>query len=398
MNAVIDRLREQRDEARDAAIALAEADNFDPESESFRELESRSASLDGQIEHLGSLMQRRQAGQALDGRLASAARRSDDTATQTRESWGEAFVRSDVFSDYPLRGSSSRLDVDATQTRALPTGVADLIAAGLTADKFRVDTTKPEPPTPLLSAMETISVSVNAIEYVEWKKVTGGAAKVAEKAAKPSAEWGPIVTSTTLDTLAVYTQLTRQMMEDHAAVASKIDGELRREIIRAEETEAAAVLAAATLPASVTPPGTDLMASIRIGIGTVQAAGYTPNAVLLNPADWAALDIALFHQMILGPSGPSVGSGFWGLRPISALSQPAGTATVGDFKSGVEHYVRSNVQLFVTDSHANTFLSNVFTLLAERRSKTTVVRPAALCKCQKSLTAATSDTGTETGK
>jgi hypothetical protein len=91
VNAVIDRLREQRDEARDAAIALAEADNFDPQSESFRELESRSASLDDQIEHLGSLMQRRQAGQALDGRLANAARRSDDTATQTRETWGDAF-------------------------------------------------------------------------------------------------------------------------------------------------------------------------------------------------------------------------------------------------------------------------------------------------------------------
>jgi HK97 family phage major capsid protein len=281
-----------------------------------------------------------------------------------------------------MRGASSRFDVDSPETRALPTGIADLIAAGLTPTPYRVDTTAPVAPTPLLDAMTTINVSTNAIEYVAWTKTAGGAAKVAEKAAKPSAEYGPSVTSSTLDMIAVYTQLTRQLMEDETAVRSAIDNELRREILRAEEAEAAAVLAGATLPTTpVVTADQDLMSAIRVGIGTVQSQGYNPNAVLLNPADWAGLDLFLFQKMILGPSGPSVGTGFWGLTPISATSQPAGTATVGDFRAGVQHYARSQVQLYVTDSHADTFLANVFTLLAERRSKTAVVRPAALCEC-----------------
>lgn len=379
---VLDRLREERDETRDAAIALAEADNFDPESESFRQLEARSASLDGQIDHLAGLLDRRQSNEASDGRLAAAARRRDDMpSAEIAPSWGEAFVRSEEFANYTLRGSSSRFDVAAPQTRALPTGVADLITAGLTSDKYRVDVTPPEQPTPLVNAITGISVSTNAIEYIAWTKKAGGAAKVAEKAAKPSAEYGPTVTSTTLDTLAVYTQLTRQLMEDQAAVSSAINNELRREILRAEEAEAAAVLAAAVLPVAAVVAGTSLMGSIRVGMATVQEAGYSPNAVLLNPMDWAEIDLALFSSMILGPGGPSAGISPWGLSPISASSQPAGTATVGDFRAGVQHYTRSNVQLFVTDSHADTFLSNVFTLLAERRSKTAVVRPAALCEC-----------------
>jgi hypothetical protein len=172
--------------------------------------------------------------------------------------------------------------------------------------------------------------------------------------------------------IAAYTQLTRQLIEDQPAVRSLIDNELRREIAREEEEHAAAVLAAATLP---TASGDDLLSGIRVGIGTVQAAGYSPNAVLLNPADYADMDVAVMGATLLGPV---IRQSFWGLTPLAANSQPVGTATVGDFRSGVQRFYRSQISLFVTDSHADTFLTNVFTLLAERRSLTAVVRPAAL--------------------
>ena len=70
--------------------------------------------------------------------------------------------------------------------------------------------------------------------------------------------------------------------------------------------------AAATIP-DVTDA--DLLAAIRVGIGTVQAAGYAPNAVLLNPADWADLDIAVMGATLARPDGRQT---FWGLRPIPA--------------------------------------------------------------------------------
>jgi hypothetical protein len=46
-------------------------------------------------------------------------------------------------------------------------------------------------------------------------------------------------------------------------------------------------------------------------------------------------------------------------------------------------FYRSGISLYVTDSHASTFTANVFTLLAERRSKTVVVKPQALAECTK---------------
>jgi hypothetical protein len=227
-------------------------------------------------------------------------------------------------------------------------------------------------PTPLLDAISSFRVDQNAVEFVKWAKVAGGAAVVAEKANKPSAEFAPTVTSDTLDNVAVWTQITRQMAEDQRTVMDKINNELRRDVLREEEAQAAAALAAATLP---TATAATLLGAIRSGLATVQAAGYAPNAVLLNPADWADLDIDVMGNTL---NGPQVSQRFWGLTPIPAASQPAGTATVGDFRAGVERYVRSEVSLYVTDSHASTFIANVLTILAERRSLTAVVRPQAL--------------------
>ena len=383
-SSVLERLCTERDEVRNAAIQIAETDGFDPEDKTYKALEQEASELDARVGALHGLIEARSAADALDGKMAKATQRQaqrQEPDVQTRESWGETFTRSDAFTNYSYRGTSGRLEIDDDiQTRALPTGISDLVAANFRGVPFQVDTTPNAAPTPLMDTVNQIQVSQNAIEYVAWTKKAGGAAKVAEKAAKPSAEYGPTVTPATLDNFAVYTQLTRQMMEDQAAVTSLIDGELRRDVAKAEENDAAAVLAAAAASIPDASGGGDLLAAIRVGIGTVQAAGYNPTAVLMNPADWADLDIAVMGAT---NNGPAVGRNFWGLRPIPSIAQAAGTAIVGDFTSAVHHYFRSAITLYVTDSHDVTFLSNVFTLLAERRSKTVVVRPAALVEAKK---------------
>jgi hypothetical protein len=384
--AVLDKLCTERDEARAAAVAIAESEDFTPEDKTYAELRSRATDLDARIASLAELVEQQSQGDLLDARIAKAAQqrqqRADSPSSrvpQTRESWGDAFVRSDEFRNYRGRGTSGMFGLDDVETRALPTGISDLIAAGLTSAKYSVDLTAPVAPTPLMDNITQITVSGNAIEYVSWAKVAGGAAKVAEKAPKPSAEWAPSVTADTLDTWAVYTQLTRQLIEDFAAVRSLIDSELRRDIMRAEEADGVAVLAAASGTIPDVTSTDSLLAAIRMGIGTVQEAGYSPTAVLLNPADWAAMDVAIMGDTL---NGPRVNQTFWGMTPIPASSQPEGTAVVGDFRSAIHHYVRSQISLYVTDSHADTFLSNVFTLLAERRGLTAVVRPQALVEAK----------------
>lgn len=385
-NKVLDQIRAERDQARSAALAIAEGDNFDPADENFLALETRAKELDARAGRLADLMEQQSASDALDGRLAKAMRskdveeRTNGGATQTR-SLGDTFVRSEAFTEYAQspRGRMQKMDMDF---RALPTGLSDLSAAGLSMPKSDGgDITPPPAPTPILDNSTRVQVTTNAIEFVTWSKVAGGAAVVPEKGAKPSAEWAPSVTADALDNIAVYTQLTRQLIEDQAAVRSLINGELVRDVRREEEAQAAAALAAAVTAGDVATftgaeaDGDDLLSVIRAGIGTIQSVGYAPNAVLMNPADWAALDNVVMSSTL---NGPQIRQNFWGLTPIADPSQAQGSAIVGDFRTALRQYYRSEVSLYVTDSHGDTFLSNVFTLLAERRTLAKVIRPQAL--------------------
>jgi HK97 family phage major capsid protein len=267
-----------------------------------------------------------------------------------------------------------RIEMDfGLQSRALPTGLSDVYGSGLlTMPTTTVNVQAPPAPTPLLDNVSRVQVTSNAVEYVSWAIASGSAAVVAEKSNKPAVEFAPESTADALDTIAAYTQLTRQLIEDAPAVRDMINGELVREILREEEEQVATAIGAATLP---TAGGADLLAAIRVGIGTVQAAGYAPNAVLLNPADWADLDNVVMGSTL---NGPIIRQSFWGLTPIPATSQAEGTAVVGDFRTGITQFYRSEVGLYITDSHASTFIANVFTLLAERRSLAAVIRPQAL--------------------
>lgn len=375
----LDQLREKRDQAAAAAKALLEAPDYDPDSEALKLAEEQVRSLTAQMERVATLLEAQKNADALDGRFAKAAKAVENVEkrnldlTQFRSA-GQAFIESTQFTDYHGQGRSGVFDFDMTQRRALPTGIVDLVAAGVRMPTTLVDTTPVPLPTPLLDAISKITVSTNAVDFVAWRVVAGGAAKVAEKAAKPSIEYGPAPVSDTLDNIAVYTQLTRQLIEDLPAVRNYIDQDLIRRILIAEEAEVAAALAAATLATQTNPT---LLGAIREGVGSVQAAGYAPNAVLLNPADWASLDVDVMGRTL---NGPLIRQDFWGLTPIASASQAAGSAVVGDFMAGVTQFVRSNVALYVTDSHADTFLANVFTLLAERRSLAAVVRPQALAR------------------
>jgi hypothetical protein len=99
--------------------------------------------------------------------------------------------------------------------------------------------------------------------------------------------------------------------------------------------------------------------------------------VLLNPADWAALDLAV---MAGGLGGPNMQASFFGLRPVSSADVDEGTAIVGDFRRAVTNWYRTGVQILATDSHASNFTSNIFTILGEARSWVDVVRPNGLVK------------------
>ena len=212
---------------------------------------------------------------------------------------------------------------------------------------------------------------------VDWVEVGGDptAAVVPEGTAKPEAAFTVTPRSAALDTIAHWVQITRQALEDASYIRSLIENKLRRGLLNKAETDMAAALVAATLPAAT---GADLLTAIRVGIGKVEAAGFTPNAVALNPADYAALDVSVMGATVGGPVQQQT---FWGLRAVAVGAIAAGTAYVGDFSTGATLFDRGVTNVFLSDSHASLFISNILVILAEARLKSAVTEPLALCEC-----------------
>lgn len=374
------RLTGERDSLTQSATELTERaarddrDLTDTERTSMTSWQTRCAEIDAQLTEYGAQAESQRAYAQLRTRLAQPS--DDEPVTQRRAataplSAGQMFVDSAEFRGYNGRGQSGVIEVAdyvPTNERAVVT-TADLAIPNFVLPPRVQEINIP----PLLTIVDVVSVSAGV---VEWVTITGDpqAAVVAEGAAKPEAVLTYTPTSAPLDTLAHWVQITRQALDDASYIRSVVEGKLRRGLTLAIADAIQDAITAATLPTST---GTSLLGAIRAGIGTVQSNGYMPNAVVLNPADWADLDMTVMGGTL---GGPVIGQTFWGLTVVPSRFQAAGTALVGDFKAGVAWFDRNVSSVFISDSHADLFIKNTLVILAETRGKAAVPEPNALCE------------------
>ena len=373
-------LTEERDQARDEALGLAQADDFDETDETFVGLEQRALSLDGQIKKLTELMAAQDAADVLDAKLSKTQHRAEKI--NEKVDLGQLFVDSDQWRAYGGHGRSGVVELGVEQ-RALPstlTTMNEVLQLG--ANKV-VDATEGTA-TRYLQHLQQIPVTTNQIDVVKFNIAAGGATVVPEGQAKPSIEITPTVDSHTLDTIAVWTQLSRQLAEDSGAVRAQLNNMLGTDVMREMDEEAGEQLNAGITADPVDTAGgvggttpADILARIRRGKSFLRNTyGVIASSFFILEEDAEALDLYLSAQTQSAPANFRP----WGLEPIevSAADFPniaAGEVVVQDLNRAAQHYSRSSLATYVTDSHASTFTSNILTMLTEARAKTFVVRP-----------------------
>lgn len=373
----IDTLEQQLADVRDQAASMMERDDFDAEDPGYKALKADADKLTRAITEQSEWTARKSASDEASSVIRRSQLRAEQIAGQAEPSgsWGELFTRSREFQSYHGYGNSGRVEVPNLHTRAvtLPIKTTDL-PSGLLAGNRYLD--QAAGLYPLLDLIPTVQTSLNAFPVWGTTVSDGGAAVVPEGDAKPPLDITEAKIDVALELVAVYTQATRQVLEDVNMARSIIDTHLRRAVLKKFEELAVTAITSATLPTAVAPhTGGTLQGAIRLGMATVQAAGWNPTVVAVNPADSASIDVAALGNQCCN------GDNYWGLRVVPVVGLTAGTAIVGDFGSGATTYERySGVSLFVTDSHADTFIHNVFTFLAEARRKTVIERADAFAK------------------
>jgi HK97 family phage major capsid protein len=181
--------------------------------------------------------------------------------------------------------------------------------------------------------------------------------------------------------------VTQETLEDEPQARTILSSWLTAGVQRKIEADAAGAVTGGSVYLTVATPATGNAAqAIRLSIATLQAAGLTANAALINPTDWANLDLYMFGAA--GSNSQSVvQSNPWGVQLIAVNAVSAGTVFVGDFKAGVLHIQRSSVSVDITDSGMSVettprdrFTHNLYGLRAEARYKTIIQQPKAIVK------------------
>lgn len=406
----LQRLLNERDQLTATATSIADAaterneDLTDTERATLANIAERCAQIDAQIETYNAQAESTRA----YARLRSAVTLAEDHADNNDDNndagnhnnghrnghqqrggqierrdvasagWADPFVRSGVLETYTGHGSSTRVELGPVVERSAPGGMG--VITTQTPPPDVVSPMRWTPPTPtwqyrLLDVVNVVPTTFGAVDWVRYQPTQPpDAPEVAEGDLKPEMPLSIELRSDTLKTDAHHKVITRQALQDLPAIRQEIETRLRAGVMAKMQTRVATALTGDTsIPAT---SGDSLLAGIRVAIGAMDdTAGYTPNAVVLNPGDWATIDLTLLGQTL---AGAIVNGGSWGLTFVSSSKIPAGTAYVGDFRAGVTLFQRATTEVFVTDSHVDYFLRNQLVLLAETRAFAAVTEPMAL--------------------
>lgn len=352
-------------------------------------IEDAIAKYDGQIKEAGkadeeiraevkSLSDRFEASVTeLAQKMESAGQKSDEPLTA-----GMEFVKSEQYKALSA-GQTQKARIEVKNTVVTAPGVPyNTPRAGVVGGAFLPLTVRQ-----LLNTINVTGSSVPALRELAW---TNNAAETAEGAKKPES----VITFEPYDvpirTIAHFIKVSNQLLADAPAVVAYIDTRLRDGL--AQRIEQQIIIGNGTAPnlsgltdagnftAFTATSGANLVESINKGKYALWAAGYAPDTVIVNPGDWAAMEVlregAGTGGYLYGAPGTTAGSNPFGLNVVMSSHMPAGQFWIGNLRVAATLFQRQGATVEMGFENDD-FTRNLVTIRAEERLGLAVDVPAA---------------------
>ena len=306
-------------------------------------------------------------------------------------SWGEQFIKSANYGAF-AGGNLNKLRVEVKNTLVgSDTNVAPQRNAGIVGGAFL--------PFAMEALLPSTTTSSNAIEFTKEASFTNSAAEAAVGAQKAESALTWSLVNMPVSTVAHWIKISKQLAADAPALAAYVNTRMRYGVNQKVDTQL--VVGDGTAPnisgtydtgnftahgysnATIAAISTTFkkLVLIRKVIADLYAAGYPADAIVLNPADWATIEIELFTTAA-GQTLYSVNDAgqarLFGLPVIQAIGMAADTFQVGRFSEAYMIYNREGVVVEMSDSDGDNFQKNLITLRAERRLALATEKPAAV--------------------
>ena len=309
---------------------------------------------------------------------------------QTREkSAGEQFAGSDQLKDLQQRGKGTvmiRLKT-VTNITSLTTGTGG-VGAGIAPDRLPGIITPQLRPFTIRDLILPGRTSSNVIQYVQESGYQNMAAAVAEGAAKPQSDLSFELLDSNVRTLAHWVRASTQILSDIPQLETYIDTRLTYGLKYVEEAQILSgdgtgqnllglIPQATAYDTTLTQVGDTKIDTIRRAILQVRIAEYRASGIVLNPIDWADIELQKNTQgsYIWANVASSVGPQLWRLPVVDTNAMPSGKFLVGAFNLAAQVFDREDANVQVSTEDANNFTTNMVTIRAEERLALIVFRP-----------------------
>ena len=232
----------------------------------------------------------------------------------------------------------------------------------------------------------------NAYEYVRETGFTNNAVVVGEGMAKPYSDLNFDLENANVRTIAHLFKGSRQILDDAAALQSFIDARARYGLLLAEEAQLlygngtgnnlhgiipqAQVYAA---PAGVVVQAAQRIDRIRLALLQATLAEFPSTGVVLNPIDWAAIELLKDSEgrYIIGKPQEGTAPRLWNLPVVETQAIVQDQFLVGAFSLAAQILDRMGIEVLVSTENDKDFENNMVTIRAEERLAFAVYRPEA---------------------
>lgn len=230
----------------------------------------------------------------------------------------------------------------------------------------------------------------SSVEFVQETGFTNNAAPVSEApaSAKPESTLTFDAVSVPVATIAHIFQCSKQILDDVPMLQSYIDGRGRYGLKLKEEAQ---LLLGSGVGLNINGLFTQATAfadqglyvvdeqridRLRHAMLQVELAEYAVDGIVLNPIDWAWIELlkdSQFRYLFANPhmmTTPSI----WGKPVIATQSMSLGDFLVGSFSMGAQGWDREDVNVAISMEDQDNFVKNMATIRIEERLALTVYR------------------------
>lgn len=323
----------------------------------------------------------------------------NDPGKSRPKSIGQAFVESRQYQEMIKGGRRSS---DPFEYREIISGDAGSAGDLIVPQRIPGIIAEPERGLRIRDLLPIVGTNSNSVEYVKEILFTNAAAAVKEvtealkdTVLKPESSLRFDKLSVPVETIAHWIPTTRQILEVAPTLRDYINSRLIYGLKLEEEDQL--LFGNGTAPnlnglctqataydttivtddlGVVTPNRFD---HIRAAILQSRLAQYPVTGVVLNPTDWAAMELSkdsTGRYLIVTVNEGGI-MRLWRLPVVETTAMNAGEFLVGAFNMGAAIYDQQAVTIRVSESHADFFIKNLLAILCEERIALVVYRPQA---------------------